>query len=86
MPYAIPEFKKKIIKIKIELKQHDKTIAKDTSMFERSIRAYKKNMRDHGILCPSKAVSVLRASSQITPDMQEVRVNIYRRLLSKADH
>ena len=56
MPYIIPEFKREVIKVKIELKQHDKTIAKDNSVFERSIRAYKKNMRDYGILCPPKAV------------------------------
>jgi hypothetical protein len=34
MPCAIPEFKKEVIKVKIELKQHDKTIAKDTSVCE----------------------------------------------------
>ena len=56
MPYIIPKFKREIIKVKIELKQHDKTIAKDTSTFERSMRAYKKNMRDHSIPCPPKAV------------------------------
>ena len=51
-----PNSKEKSSKSKVELKQHDKTIAKDSSVFERSIRAYKKNMRDHGILCPPKAV------------------------------
>ena len=56
MPSAIPEFKREIIKVKIELKQPDKTIAKDTSVFEQTIRAYKKNMRDHDTLRPPNAV------------------------------
>ena len=85
MPCAIPEFKREIIKVKIELKQHNKTIAKDTSVSERTIRAYKKNMKDHGTLCPPKTVLQGRPR-KITPEMQEVRVNTYRRLLSKADH
>jgi transposase len=85
MPCAIPKFKREVIKVKIELKQHDKTIAKDTSVSERIIYAYKKNMRDHGILCSLKTVLQGR-SRKITPEMQEVRVNIYQCLLSKADH
>jgi transposase len=84
MPCAIPEFKREIIKVKIELKQHDKTIAKDTSVSERTIRAYKKNMRDHGALCPPKAVLQGRPR-KMTPEMQGVRLNTYQRLLSKAD-
>jgi len=85
MPCAIPEFKREIIKVKIELKQHDKTIAKDTSVSERTIRRYKKNSRDHGTLCSSKTVLQGRPR-KITPEMQEVRVNIYQCLLSKANH
>ena len=85
MPCAIPEFKREIIKVKIELKQHDKTIAKDTSMSERTIHRYKKNSRDHGTLCPSKTVLQGRPR-KITPEMQEVRVNTYQCLLSKANH
>ena len=85
MPYIIPKFKRKIIKVKIELKQHDKTIAKDISISERTIHAYKKNMRNHDILCPSKTV-LQEHPRKITLEMQEVRVNIYQCLLSKADH
>ena len=84
MPCTIPKFKREIIKVKIELKQHDKTIAKDTSVSERTIRAYKKNMRDHGTLCPPKAVLQGRPR-KITPEMQEVHVNTYQRPLPKAD-
>jgi transposase len=84
MPCAIPEFKREIIKVKIELKQHDKTIAKDTSVSERTIRAYKKNLRDHGILYPPKTVPQGRPR-KITPEMQEVRVITYQHLLSKAN-
>jgi transposase len=84
MPCAIPEFKREVIKVKIELKQHDKTIAKDTSVSERTIRAYKKNLRDHGTLCPPKAVLQGRPR-KITLEMQEVRVNSYQHLLPKAD-
>ena len=85
MPCAIPEFKREIIKVKIELKQHDKTIAKDTSMSERTIHAYKKNMRDHDTLYSPKAI-LQEHPRKITLEMQEVRVNIYQCLLSKADH
>ena len=80
MPYAIPEFKREIIKVKIELKQHDKTIAKDTSVSERTICAYKENMKDHSTLCPPNTVLQGR-HRKITPEMQELRVNTYRRLL-----
>ena len=85
MPCVIPEFKREIIKVKIELKQHDKTIAKDISISERIIHRYKKNSRDHGTLYFSKIVLQER-SRKITSEMQEVRVNIYQCLLSKADH
>ena len=85
MPCVIPEFKREIIKVKIELKQHDKTIAKDTSMSERTIHAYKKNMRDHDTLYSPKAI-LQEHPRKITLEMQEVRVNIYQCLLSKADH
>ena len=85
MPCAIPEFKREIIKVKIELKQHDKTIAKDTFMSERTIRRYKKNSRDHDTLCPPKTILQGRPR-KITPEMQEVRVNTYQCLLSKANH
>jgi transposase len=84
MPCAIPEFKKEVIKAKIELKQRDKAIAKDTSVSERTIRAYKKNLRDHGALCPPKAILQGRPR-KITLEMQEVRVNTYQNLLPKAD-
>ena len=84
MPCTISEFKREIIKVKIELKQHDKTIAKDTFMSERTIRAYKKNLRNHGTLCPPKAILQGRPC-KITPEMQEVRVNIYQRPLPKVD-
>jgi len=69
MVCAIPEFKREVIKVKIELKQHDKTIAKDTSMCERTIRTYKKNLRDHGTLCPPKVVPQGRPH-KITLEMQ----------------
>ena len=86
MPCVILEFKREIIKVKIELKQHDKIIvAKDTSMSERIIHRYKKNSRDHDTLYSSKTILQGR-SRKITPEMQEVRVNIYQCLLSKADH
>ena len=84
MPRAIPEFKREVIKVKIELKQHDKTIAKDTSMSERTIRAYKKNLRDHGTLYPPKTVLQGR-SRKITPEMQEACVITYQHLLPKAN-
>ena len=84
MPCAIPEFKREVIKVKIELKQHDKTIAKDTSVSERTIRTYKKNLRDYGTLCPPRVVPQGRPR-KIIPEMQEVRVNSYQRLLSKVD-
>ena len=84
MPCAIPEFKREVIKVKIELKQHDKTIAKDNFVSERTIRAYKKNLTDRGTLCPPKAVSQGRPR-KITPEIQEVRVNTYQPLLPKAD-
>ena len=84
MPCAIPEFKREVIKVKIELKQHNKSIANDTSVSERTIRAYKKNLMDRGTLCPPKAVSQGRPR-KITPEMQEVRVITYQYLLSKAD-
>ena len=85
MPYTILKFKREIIKVKIELKQHDKTIAKDIFVSERIIHAYKKNMRDHGTLYSSKII-LQEHSRKITLEMQEVRVNIYQCLLSKADH
>jgi len=82
MPCAIPEFKREVIKVKIELKQHNKSIANDTSVSERTIRAYKKNLRDHGTLCPPKAVLQGRRR-KITPEMQEVCVNTYQRCCQK---
>jgi len=82
MPCAIPEFKREVIKVKIELKQHDKTIAKDTAVSERTIRTYKKNLRDYGTLYPPKA-DLQGRPRVITPEMQEVRVIIYQRLLQK---
>ena len=85
MPCAIPEFKREVIKIKIELKQHDKTIAKDTSVCERTICTYKRNLRDHGILCPPKVVPQGRPR-KITLEMQEVGINTYQYLLPKADN
>jgi transposase len=84
MPCAIPEYKREVIKVKIELKQHDKAIAKDTSVSDRTIRGYKKNLRDYGTLCPPKDVPQGRPR-KITPEMQEVRVNAYKYLLTKAD-
>ena len=84
MPYAIPKFKREVIKVKIELKQHDKTIAKDTFVSERTIHAYKKNLRDHGTLCSPKTV-LQEHPRKITPEMQEIHVNIYQRSLPKAD-
>ena len=84
MPCAIPEFKREVIKVKIELKQHNKSIANDTSVSERTIRAYKKNLTDHGTLCPPKAVSQGRPR-KITPEMQEVCVSTFQHLLSKVD-
>jgi transposase len=84
MPCAIPKYKREVIKVKIELKQHDKVIAKDTSVSERTIRGYKKNLRDYGTLCPPKVVPQGRPR-KITPEMQEVRVNTYQHLLPKAD-
>ena len=42
-------------------------------------------MRDHDTLCSSKIV-LQEYPRKITPEMQEVRVNIYQCLLSKADH
>ena len=84
MPCVIPEFKREVIKVKIELKQHDKTIAKDTSMSERTICIYKKNLRDHGTLCPFKVVPQGRPR-KINLKMQEVSVNTYQHLLPKAD-
>src|SRR5438045_9779285 len=82
MPCAIPEFKREVIKVKIKLKQHNKSIANDTSVSERTIRAYKKNLRDHGTLCPPKAVLQGR-HRKITPKMQEVCVNTYQRCCQK---
>jgi transposase len=84
MPCAIPEFKREVIKAKIELKQHDKTIAKDTSMSERTICTYKKNLRDHGTLCPPKAALQGRPR-KITPEMQEVRLSTHQHILPKAN-
>ena len=84
MPCAIPEFKREVIKVKIELKQHDKIIAKDTSVSERTIRTYKKNLMVYGTLYPPKAVLQGRPR-KITLEMQEVRVNTYQYLLPKAD-
>ena len=84
MPCTIPKFKREVIKVKIELKQHNKSIANDTSVSERTIRAYKKNLRDHGTLYPPKAVLQGRPR-KITPEMQEVRVIAYQYLLSKAN-
>ena len=84
MPCAIPEFKREVIKVKIELKQHDNTITKDTSVSERSIRTYKKNLRDHGTLYPPKAV-LKGHPRKITPERQEVHVITYQYLLSKAN-
>ena len=81
---VIPKFKREVIKVKIELKQHDKTIAKDNFVSERTIRAYKKNLTDHGTLCPPKAVSQGRPR-KITPEMQEFRVSTFQHLLSKVD-
>ena len=76
MPCAIPEFKREVIKVKIELKQHDKMIAKDTSVSERTICTYKKNLIVYGTLYPPKVVPQGR-SRKITLEMQEVRVNNY---------
>ena len=79
-----PGIQREIIKVKIELKQDDKRITKDTSVSERTIRAYKKNLRDYGTLYPPKAVLQGRPR-KITPEMQEVRVITYQYLLSKAN-
>ena len=84
MPCAIFEFKREVIKVKIKLKQRYKTIAKDISTSERTIHAYKKNMRDHDTLYSPKAI-LQEHPRKITLEMQEVRVNIYQRSLSKAD-
>ena len=84
MPCAISEFKREVIKVKIELKQHDKTIAKDTSVSERTVRAYKMNLRCNGTLRPPKA-DLQGRPHKITPEMQEVSVNTYHHVLPKAN-
>ena len=53
-------------------------------MSERTIHAYKKNMKDHDTLYSSNTILQGRPH-KITPEMQELRVNIYRRLLSNAE-
>ena len=54
-------------------------------MFEWFIYIYKKNIKNHDILYFSKII-LQEYSHKITLEMQEIHVNIYQCLLSKADH
>ena len=71
MPAAIPEHKREVIKVKLELGIKDKVIAKDMLVSERTIRDFKKNLKEYGSLYPPKGPLQGRPR-KITAEMQEV--------------
>ena len=71
MPQHIPETTREIIRTKIELGIPDWEIAREANVCERTIRRYKKNMKDYHSLHPPKEPMQGRPRT-ITEEMQEV--------------
>ena len=73
MPCPIPERKRQNIKVKLEVDEPVKKIAKDANVSIKTIYSYKKNMRQFGSLRPPKGPSQGRPR-KLTQEMEEVRV------------
>ena len=76
MPYHIPNNKRVHIKVKLNLSQSSKQVAKDIHVSRRVVQRFTKNLRDYGTIKPPKVVPQGR-SRKITPEMQEVRFQTF---------
>ena len=73
MPSSIPERKRQNIKVKLEVNEPIKKIAKDANVSECVVYAYRKSLRVFGTLKPPKLPTQGRPR-KLTPDMEEVCV------------
>jgi len=73
MPCIISECKRQNIKVKLEVNEPVKKIAKDANVSAKTVYAYKKNMKDFGTLRPPKCPNQGRPH-KITQEMEEVSI------------
>ena len=69
----IPVRKRENIKVKLEVDEPVKKIAKDANVSAKTVYTYKKNIRDFGTLRPPKCPNQGRPR-KITLEMQEVPI------------
>jgi len=71
MPCRIPDAKRRVIQVKLDLDLDSKQIARETNVSQCTVQVYRKNIRQHGTPRPPKVVPQGRPR-KITPEMQEV--------------